>query len=72
MAAQLTSRNGPSMRGPLSCRTRATNPLPVPVSPWSKTVGTNGLPSVSKAAKRRICAHKASIAGDVPWIWLVR
>ena len=39
MAAQLTSTNGAAARGPLSCMTRATSPLPVPVSPWSRTVG---------------------------------
>jgi hypothetical protein len=51
MAAQLTSTNGPGARGPLACIRRATNPFPVPVSPWRSKVGTWGLPTVSKAAK---------------------
>jgi hypothetical protein len=34
--------------------TRATIPLPVPVSPWSNSVGNSGLPTILKAAKRRM------------------
>ena len=66
MAAQLTSMNGPWARGPLSWITRATSPLPVPVSPWRSTVGACGLPTVSKVAKCRICARRALIAGERP------
>jgi hypothetical protein len=66
MAAQLTSRKGPWARGPLSWSTRATSPLPVPVSPWSSTVGTAGFPTVSKAARCRSWARKAARAGHVP------
>ena len=66
MAAQLTSTNGPCARGPLSCIARATRPLPVPVSPCSRTVGTCGFPGASKAARWVIWARKLSICGAFP------
>src|SRR5262249_55028288 len=56
----------PAARGPLSWTTRATRPLPVPVSPCSSRVGTRGLPTVSKVARWRIWARKVAIAGEVP------
>src|SRR5258708_6245770 len=66
MAVHLASRNGPWAGGPLSWMTRATSPFPVPVSPCSNTVGTKALPTVSNAAKWRICARKAPITGAWP------
>jgi hypothetical protein len=66
IAAQLTSTNAPWARGPLSWITRATSPLPVPVSPCSNSVGTKALPTVSKVARWRIWARKASMTGACP------
>ena len=51
IAAQLTSMNGPWARGLLLWMRRATSPLPVPVSPCSKTVGMCGLPTISKGGE---------------------
>ena len=66
MAAQLTSMKGPWARGPLSWMTRATSPLPVPVSPCSNSVGTTAFPTASKAARWRICVRKAWMTGAWP------
>src|SRR5215510_9709644 len=71
MAAQLIATKGPRARGPLACRTWATRPLPVPVSPCSNTVGAATLPSVSKGARWRIWVCKACMAGDCPTSWAV-
>ena len=39
MAAQFSSTNGPSARGPAAWIARAASSFPVPVSPVKRTVG---------------------------------
>ena len=66
IAAQLTGMNGPAARGPLSWMMRATSPLPVPVSPWTRKVGTIGPPIWSNAASLSIWARSAWMTGAAP------
>jgi hypothetical protein len=65
MAAQFTSTNGPDERGPARWIACASNPLPVPVSPWIKMGGSRSLPARGRS-NRRTCCRTASMRGCSP------
>jgi len=58
-APQFTAMKGSPARGLRSCRSRATNSLPVPVSPLISTVSSRG-------AKRSMLVRTAVMAGESP------
>ena len=65
MAAQLTLTNAPDARVLAACSDRARRPLPVPVSPRSKTGGTR-CAVATRERRRRTCAWMATIPGLWP------
>src|SRR5262245_10746918 len=64
-AAQLMSTNGACARGPNRWMSRATRPLPLPVSPWIRMRG--GRDARAHASKSRsTCPRTSTIAGLSP------
>ena len=61
IAAQLTSTKGPRLRAPWRWSSRATNPLPVPVSPWMRTGGSR-CPARCRSSSRRSLSRTISMA----------